>query len=100
MTTYFWKVPVTEHLVADGFITTAHWTVNAVDGEHTFSSYGSCVFTLNTLNIPYANVSEQNVLDWCWENGVDKTSIETKLQSQIDLLKNSVSSFGTPWVTA
>jgi len=84
-------------LVADGFITTAHWTANAVDGEYTAGSYGTCSFAAATPSIPYASVTMQEVLDWCWANGVDKAAVEASLAAQIALLKNPVTAAGTPW---
>ena len=92
-----WKIQQTDYLVSDGFITTAHWTATAVDGEYTAGSYGTCGFSTSTPTIPYNQVTEQEVLDWCWENGVDKESVESSLQSQIDALKNPVSESGLPW---
>jgi hypothetical protein len=97
-TTFLWTVPFTEYFPPNGLIKAAHWNCTATDGTYTSFAYSVCNFTSTNQTIPYANVSEQNVLDWCWENGVDKTSIEASLQTQIDLLKNPVSAFGTPWV--
>lgn len=97
MTTINWKIQQTDYLVSDGFITTAHWAVTAVDGEYNANSYGTCSFASDTPSIPYNQVTEQEVLDWCWDNGVDKETIETSLQTQIDALKNPVKESGLPW---
>jgi len=97
MTTTTWNIVQTHYLVADGFITTAHWTATAVDGAYTAGTYGSCSFASATPSIPYASVTMQEVLDWCWANGVDKDAIEANLAAQIALLNNPVSAAGTPW---
>jgi hypothetical protein len=97
MTTTTWTITQTDYLVADGFITTAHWTAVAVDGAYTAGSYGTCGFAAATPSIPYASVTQQEVLDWCWANGVDKDAIEANLAEQIALLKNPVTAAGTPW---
>ena len=97
MTTYNWKITQTDYLVADGFITTAHWTVSAVDGDYTASSYGSCSFAAATPAIPYASVTEAEVLDWCWANGIDKEATEASLANNIALQKNPVTATGVPW---
>ena len=97
MTTTTWNIVQTDYLVADGFITTAHWTANAVDGTYTAGSYGTCSFAAATPSIPYASVTMQEVLDWCWANGVDKDAVEANLAAQIALLKNPVTAAGTPW---
>jgi len=97
MTTTTWTITQTDYLVADRFITTAHWTANAVDGTYTAGSYGTCGFAAATPSIPYASVTQQEVLDWCWANGVDKDAIESSLAVQIALLQNPVTAAGTPW---
>jgi hypothetical protein len=97
MTTTTWNIVQTDYLVADGFITTAHWTANAVDGTYTASVYSTCGFATATPTIPYASVTEAEVLDWIWANGVDKTAVEASLASQIALQKNPVTATGVPW---
>jgi hypothetical protein len=97
MTTFNWQVTQTDYLVADGFITTAHWTATAVDGTYTASAYSTCSWQPETPQIPYADVTEQEVLNWCWNNGVDKDATEASLAQQIELLKNPVTATGTPW---
>jgi hypothetical protein len=95
-----WTITQTDYLTADGFITTAHWTATAVDGAYTASIYSTCSFAAATPSIPYASVTEQEVLDWCWSNGVDKTATESALAANIALQKNPVTSTGTPWSQA
>ena len=97
MTTYNWQIAQTDYLVADGFINCAHWTCNAVDGDYTAGSYGTCGFATATPAIPYASVTMQEVLDWCWANGVDKDATEFNLAANIDLQKNPVTAAGVPW---
>ena len=92
-----WTITQCDRLTSDGFITTAHWTASATDGAYSASAYSTCSFAAATPSIPYASVTEAEVLDWCWNNGVDKTATEASLQSQIDLLKNPVTAAGVPW---
>ena len=92
-----WKIVQCDRLTADGFITTAHWTVNAVDGDYTASSYGTCGFATATPAIPYASVTEAEVLGWCWANGVDKDAVEASLAANIALQKAPVTATGVPW---
>ena len=92
-----WKIAQCDRLTADGFITTAHWTATAVDGDYTAGAYGTCGFAAGTPSIPYADVTEQEVLDWCWAGGVDKDAVEASLAAQIDLQKAPVVSAGVPW---
>jgi len=92
-----WNIVQTDYLIADGFITTAHWRVDAVDENYSAGAYGTCNFAAATPSIPYASVTKQEVLNWCWANGVDKSAIEANLAEQIAELKNPVSAIGLPW---
>ena len=96
-----WKITQCDRLTSDNFITTAHWTATAVDGDYTASAYSTCSFAAATPSIPYASVTEAEVLNWIWANGVDKEATEAALAAQIELLKNPVQAAGVPWaVTA
>ena len=46
---------------------------------------------------PYADVTESQVLDWVWADGVDKDATETSLQANIDGQINPVTASGVPW---
>lgn len=95
-----WTITQTNYETANGFITTAHWTASAVDGAYTASIYSTCSFAPATPAIPYASVTEAEVLDWCWNNGVDKDATEAALAQNIELQKNPVTATGTPWSAA
>lgn len=97
MTTFNWTISVTDYDISTGFIFCAHWQCVAVDGTYTASAYSTCSFALATPAIPYASVTEQEVLTWCWNNGVSKDATEASLAQQIELLKNPVTATGTPW---
>jgi hypothetical protein len=91
-----WKISTLDRDVATGFVTTAHWTATAVDGEHMASAYATVSWPEGTPAIPYANLTEATVLEWVW-NAVDKSATEASLAAQIALLKNPVKATGTPW---
>lgn len=97
---YNWAITQTNYEVANGFITTAHWTCTAVDGDYTASAYSTCSWANGTPTVPYADVTMQEVLDWCWASGVDKAATETSLAQNIELQKNPVTATGTPWAAA
>jgi hypothetical protein len=92
-----WTIQQCERLTSDGFITTAHWTATAIEGEYTASVYSTCSFPAGTPSIPYDQVTEQQVLDWCWTHGVDKEAVEKNLAAQIELQKHPVKAAGVPW---
>jgi hypothetical protein len=100
MTTYNWTISTTNYDVATGFITTAHWQCNATDGDYTASIYSTCSWADGTPTVPYAQVTQQEVLDWCWASGVDKDATEAALAQNIALQKNPVTATGTPWSAA
>ena len=94
-----WTITQTDYETSNGFIITAHWTATAVDGDYTASIYSTCSWQAGTPTIPYADVTMQEVLDWCWASGVDKAATETALAKNIELQKNPVTATGTPWST-
>jgi len=91
-----WKISTLDREVSNGFVTTAHWTATAVDGDYTASTYATVSWAEGTPAIPYANLTEAEVLSWVWES-VDKAATEASLAAQIALLKNPVKATGTPW---
>jgi len=91
-----WKISTLDREVSNGFVTTAHWTATAVDGEFSASAYSTVSWPEGTPTIPYANLTEAEVLSWVWES-VDKSATEASLAAQIELLKNPVQASGTPW---
>ena len=96
-TSYNWVITQTDYETATGFITTAHWTCRAVDGDNMASIYSTCSWASGTPTIPYASVTMAEVLDWVWANGVDKQATEDALAANIALQKNPVTATGTPW---
>lgn len=96
MSTVAWKISTLDREVSNGFVTTAHWSATAVDGEHTASAYSTVSWAEGTPTIPYDSLTEATVLGWVWES-VDKDATEASLAAQIELLKNPVVATGTPW---
>jgi hypothetical protein len=91
-----WKISQLDRNTADGFVTTAHWRADAIDGEHSASAYATVSWAEGTPVVPYADLTEATVLSWVWES-IDKTATEASLAAQIALLKNPVKATGTPW---
>lgn len=100
MIDYNWTIATCEHEVATGGITVAHWRVSAVDGDYSASAYGTCGFTPDPESEgfkPYDEVTEEEVLEWCWGSGVDKEAAESSLAQQIEAQKAPKTATGTPW---
>lgn len=90
-----WKIVDLERNTSDGFVTTAHWTATAVDGNHSADTYG-CVGWRGEPVIPYEQLTEAMVLDWVWQS-VDKEAKEASLVSQVEKQKAPTKASGLPW---
>jgi hypothetical protein len=92
-----WTITQLDRLTSDGYITTAHWNATALDGDYTASVYSTVSFPEGTPSIPYDQVTQAEVLNWVWANGVDKDATEAALAAQIELQKHPVTATGLPW---
>ena len=95
-----WTIATLERTLADGGVTVAHWRATDVDGDYSASAYGTCGFSPDASDpsfVAYDSLTEAGVLQWCWDNGVDKDAIEASLAAKIEADKNPVSTHGTPW---
>ena len=100
MNTYTWNVVQMDRLTSDGFVVTVHYTVNAVDGEYTASTYGTIGYTQGEGSFtPFANLTEAEVIGWV-QTSLGKDTVEEGLTAQIEAQKNPVQKTGLPWVTA
>lgn len=99
MANFVWSIPTTEHALADGGITVAHWVCRASDGDYSASSYGTAGFTPDASApgfVAYDALTEADVLGWVWD-AVDRDATEAALQARIDADKNPVTANGVPW---
>jgi hypothetical protein len=94
-----WKIVHLERETADGFVFTAHYTVDAKDDTYSAGAYGSIGFERPENLIPYADLTEDVVIDWVKEAlGADKVDeVEAALQNQIDQQHNPTKAAGVPW---
>jgi hypothetical protein len=92
-------VKPTEGSLTDVVIT-ADWRCNGTDGTYNGTCYGSASFAPPTGSFtPYPDLTEQQVLGWCFSNGVDKTAIEANVTQQInDQINPPVIAPPLPWV--
>jgi hypothetical protein len=82
-----------------GIITTVHWSASKTSGEHTASSYGSVGLTAGDTVIPFADVTEANVLAWLG-TALDLTEMEASLDTQLAALAAPAVLDGMPWSAA
>lgn len=92
-----WSISNLDRRTSDGFVTTAHWRADAVDGDNAASIYSTCSWNEGAPTVPYASLTEQQVLDWVWQSGVDKAATEQALADQIAAQKNPPAAPGLPW---
>lgn len=65
-------------------VTTVAWSCVLRDDKLTESQFGACNLPAPTdLFTQYADLTEQQVLDWCWTNGVDKAATEALVQRRM-----------------
>jgi hypothetical protein len=93
---YDWNIVQMDRLTSDGFVVTVHYTVNAVDGEFTASTYGTVGYTEEGAFTPYSQLTEAVVVGWV-QTSLGKDTVEQSLAAQIDALKNPVQESGLPW---
>jgi hypothetical protein len=91
-----WNISQLDRQTSDGLVTTAHYTVNAVDGEYTAGSYGTVGFERGESFIPYDSLTEAQVIAWVKEK-LDVESIEASLAEQIAAKKAPITATGVPW---
>ena len=96
-----WKIANLERETEDGFVFTAHYTVNADDGTYTSGAYGSLGFERPDNLIPFSQLTEATVIGWVKEKlGEEKVAdIEAALQSQINEQKHPTKAAGVPWAS-
>ena len=81
-------------------VITADWRCNGSQDNYSGTCYGSCSFQPPSGSFtPYEDLTEAQVLGWCYENGVDKTAIELNVTAQIENQINPpVVTLPLPWV--
>lgn len=88
-------------------VITAGWRCNGAQTagtppvDYTATNYGTASFPMPEGTFtPYADLTQDQVLGWCWANGVDKTATEASVQTAIDNQINPpVIQPPLPWTT-
>jgi hypothetical protein len=63
-----------------------HWTCAGTDGTYSASIYSTCSFPQPAEGgtfTPYADLTQSQVLGWCYANGVDKSATESAVEAQL-----------------
>lgn len=98
-TVFTWKIANLERETEDGFVFTAHYTIDANDGTYTAGAYGSLGFERPDNLIPYSELTEELVVGWVKAAlGDEKVGeIENALQSQLTEQRHPSKAAGVPW---
>ncbi len=96
-----WRVANMERETIDGFVMTAHYTVDAVteDGAYRSGAYGRASFERPENLIPFADLTEDLVVQWVKEAlGTDKVlEIGQALLNQLEEQRHPTKAAGVPW---
>ena len=78
----------------------ADWRCNGSQESFSGTCYGSCSFAPPTGSFtPYEDLTQEQVLSWCYANGVDKSAIEANVSLQIqNQINPPVVCLPLPWV--
>ena len=98
-TTYTWKIAQLERETADGYVFTAHYTVDAEDGTYRAGAYGSIGLERGEDMIPFADLTEEIVVGWVKDKlTAEKVSeVEAALQAQLNEQAAPTKAAGIPW---
>jgi hypothetical protein len=99
-TVFTWGIANLERETEDGFVFTAHYTVNANDGTYSSGAYGSIGFQRPENLVPFADLTQELVVSWVQEalGGEEKVNeIQAALQGQIDEQRHPTKAAGVPW---
>jgi hypothetical protein len=77
-----------------------HWTCAGTDGTYNASIYSTCSVPSPTGSFtPYSSLTQEQVLGWCYANGVDKSATEAAVEAQLQAQINPpVVVLPLPWV--
>jgi hypothetical protein len=79
-----------------------HWTCAGTDGTYNASIYSTCSVPSPTGSFtPYSSLTQEQVLGWCYANGVDKSATEAAVEAQLQAQINPpVVTPALPWSAA
>lgn len=81
-------------------VVTAHWQCTGTQEEYSAQVYGTVSFTLEQGAgfTPYADLTQDQVLGWCYANGVNKDATEANVTAQLEAQVNPpIVTLPLPW---
>lgn len=82
-------------------VVVACWRCNGVFADTYGTAYGACNFTYTGGSFtPYDQLTQNQVLGWCWSNGVDKDAVQAAVDKQIqDQITPPIVVLPLPWAS-
>ena len=98
-TVFTWNIAQLEREVSDGYVFTAHYTIDAKDDVYTAGAYGSIGFERPDSLIPYSELTLDDVVQWVKDALSEEkvAEIEVALQKQLDEQRTPSVAAGLPW---
>ena len=105
MTTITWSISAMNCSTTEqnpDTVIVCHWTCSGTDGTYNASVYSTCSVPSPTGSFtPYSSLTQEQVLGWCYANGVDKTATEAAVEAQLQAQINPpIVTPPLPWATA
>jgi hypothetical protein len=103
MTTITWVIDWMQCKPTEGLntdvVVIAGWTCNGTQDTYTASSSGTTFFAAPEGSFtPYNQLTQEQVLGWCWSNGVNQAAVEASIQTSIyNQINPPVVTLPLPW---
>ena len=93
-----WAIANLERNVADGKVTTIHWTISSTDGTYSASCYGA-IGVEGDLTVQYKDLTADTVIGWVKDHfGAEKVAeIEQTMADQLEQQRTPKTAAGVPW---
>ena len=100
--TITWKIVQLDRELADGYVGTVHYRVDATDGTYSAGAYGSVGLEKPDTLVPYKDLTSDVVVGWVKakliaEDSEAVTKIEAALAANIAEQKTPTRGQGLPW---
>ena len=97
-----WTIAQLERELADGYVYSVHYKVDATDGTYSAGAYGSIALEKPETLVPYKDLTSDVVVGWVKakliaENSAAVTKIESALAANIAEQKTPTVGSGIPW---
>ena len=97
-----WTISQLDRELADGYVHTVHYTVDATDGTYSAGAYGSVGLEKPETLVPYKDLKSDTVVGWVKDklNSEDSDAvkkIEAALAANIAEQKTPTKGSGLPW---